>query len=57
MAQSQDFKVCGLFDSGLYEFDSSTALISLGLAQKIFNLPARVSYLQVRIKDIFRLTS
>ncbi|MDD8019859.1 MAG: ABC transporter permease [Acidobacteriota bacterium] len=48
------FKICGLFDSGLYEFDSSTALVSLSLAQKIFNLPSRVSYLQVRIKDIFQ---
>jgi lipoprotein-releasing system permease protein len=48
------FKIGGLFDSGLYEFDSSTALVSLGLAQKIFNLPAKVSYLQVRIKDIFQ---
>jgi len=48
------FKIGGLFDSGLYKFDSSTALVSLGLAQKIFNLPAKVSYLQVRIKDIFQ---
>lgn len=48
------FKIGGLFDSGLYEFDSSTALVSLGLAQKIFNLPAKVSYLQVRINDIFQ---
>lgn len=54
LPRTKSFKVCGIFDSGLYEFDSSTALISLELAQKLFNLPARVSYLQVRIKDIFR---
>lgn len=54
LPRTKSFKVCGIFNSGLYEFDSSTALISLELAQKLFNLPSRVSYLQVRIKDIFQ---
>ncbi|MBC7349192.1 MAG: lipoprotein-releasing ABC transporter permease subunit [Candidatus Aminicenantes bacterium] len=54
LPRTRTFRVSGLFDSGLYEFDSSTALVSLDLAQKLFNLPARVSYLQVRIKDIFQ---
>jgi len=54
LPRTRTFLVSGLFDSGLYEFDSSTALISLELAQKLYNLPERVSYLQVRIKDIFQ---
>ncbi|MGQ9800864.1 MAG: lipoprotein-releasing ABC transporter permease subunit [Candidatus Saccharicenans sp.] len=54
LPRTRTFKVSGIFDSGLYEFDSSTALVSLDLAQKLFNLQARVSYLQVRIKDIFQ---
>jgi lipoprotein-releasing system permease protein len=54
LPRTRNFIVSGIFDSGLYEFDSSTALISLELAQKLFNLPDRVSYLQVRINDIFR---
>ncbi|HAR35391.1 MAG TPA: lipoprotein-releasing ABC transporter permease subunit [Acidobacteria bacterium] len=54
LPRTRTFRVSGLFDSGLYEFDSSTAVVSLHLAQKLFNLPARVSYLQVRIKDIFQ---
>ncbi|MDY0230922.1 MAG: lipoprotein-releasing ABC transporter permease subunit [Candidatus Saccharicenans sp.] len=54
LPRTRNFIVSGIFDSGLYEFDSSTALISLELAQKIFNLPARVSYLQVRIDNIFQ---
>ncbi len=53
LPRSKNFKVCGLFNSGLYEFDSSTAVISISLAQKLFNLGDRISYLQVRIKDIF----
>lgn len=54
LPRTRTFRVSGLFDSGLYEFDSSTALISLEVAQRLYNLPERVSYLQVRIKDIFQ---
>jgi lipoprotein-releasing system permease protein len=54
LPRTRSFKVCGIFYSGLYEFDSSTALISLDLAQRLFNLPSRISYLQVRIKKIFQ---
>lgn len=53
LPRSKTFKVCGLFNSGLYEFDSGTAVISISLARKLFNLGDRISYLQVRIKDIF----
>jgi lipoprotein-releasing system permease protein len=47
------FKVSGLFATGLYEFDSTTALLPLATAQKLFGLEDRVSYLQVRLDDIF----
>ncbi|MGB9836992.1 MAG: lipoprotein-releasing ABC transporter permease subunit [Candidatus Saccharicenans sp.] len=53
LPRSKNFKICGIFSSGLYEFDSTTAVVSLSLAQKLFNLGDRISYLQVRIKDIF----
>lgn len=53
LPRSKTFKICGIFSSGLYEFDSTTAVVSLSLAQKLFNLGDRISYLQVRIKDIF----
>ncbi len=45
--------VTGIFKTGLYEFDSSTALISLSFAQKLFNLDNRIHYLQIKIKKIF----
>ncbi|MDI6845748.1 MAG: lipoprotein-releasing ABC transporter permease subunit [Candidatus Saccharicenans sp.] len=54
LPRTKTFRVSGVFRSGLYEFDSSTALISMPVAQKLFNLPGMVSYLQVRIKDIFK---
>ncbi|MCP2519577.1 lipoprotein-releasing ABC transporter permease subunit [Candidatus Aminicenantes bacterium AC-708-M15] len=45
--------VVGIFKTGLYEFDSSTALISLSTAQKLFNLDNRIHYLQIKIEKIF----
>lgn len=48
------FLVSGIFSTGLYEFDSSTALVPLETAQKLFGLEDRVSMIQVRIADIFQ---
>jgi len=48
------FKVTGIFSTGLFEFDASTALVNLPAAQKYFNLDGRVSYLQVMLQDIFQ---
>jgi len=47
------FLVTGIFATGLFEFDNSTALISLPAAQRFFDLEGRVSYLQVMIDKIF----
>jgi len=46
-------KVAGIFTTGLYEFDSSTAMIPLKNAQEIFNLGENINLVQVRIEDIF----
>jgi lipoprotein-releasing system permease protein len=48
------FMVTGIFQTGLYEFDNTTALISLESAQKLFKLDDEVSLIQVRIYDIFQ---
>lgn len=47
------FQVTGIFNTGLYEFDNSTALVSIGVAQKLFRLEGRASYIQVKLRDIF----
>ncbi len=48
------FLVTGLFQTGLYEFDSKAVLVSLEAAQKMFNLEDRINIIHVRIKDIFK---
>jgi lipoprotein-releasing system permease protein len=48
------FVVAGIFKTGLYEFDSTTALIRLEQAQKIFGFEDRISYINIRIEKIFQ---
>lgn len=48
------FRVVGIFDSGMYEYDSSLAYISLKEAQKFFNMGDTVTGIELRVKDFFR---
>lgn len=48
-------KVCqvvGIFDTGMYEYDSSLAYVSLATAQDFFNLGDAVHGLEVKVADI-----
>jgi len=45
--------VTGIFNTGLYEFDTSMALVRLETAQKFLNYGQDISFIQVRIKDVF----
>jgi lipoprotein-releasing system permease protein len=48
------FRVKGVFDSGYWEFDFRLAYISLAAAQRIFEIPGRVSGIELRVDDIYR---
>ncbi len=47
------FQVVGIFDSGMYEYDSSLAYIPLGEAQKLLDFGDAVNGVEVKIDDIF----
>ncbi len=49
----RSFRVSGIFATGLYEFDSGTAIVPLATAQKWLGLEGGISYLQVMLKDVF----
>ncbi len=49
----EKFRVQGIFESGMYEYDSSLAYISLRNAQKIFGLSNEITGYQIKIKDIY----
>ena len=48
------FQVEGVFDSGMYEYDSSLLYVSLKEAQSFFELGNMVTGIEVRTDDIYR---
>jgi len=47
------FRVTGIFDSGMYEYDTSLAYISLKSAQKFLGLGDAVTGVEIKVKDIY----
>jgi lipoprotein-releasing system permease protein len=47
-------EVVGLFDSGMYDYDSSFAFVSIRSAQKLLRLDQSVHGIEVKIDDIYR---
>ena len=47
------FRVVGLFESGMYEYDASLAYISLEEAQRFFSLGRTATGIQVKVEDVF----
>jgi len=47
------FRLAGIFDSGMYEYDTSLAYISLNNAQDFFNIGDTVSGIAIKVEKIF----
>jgi len=47
------FRVVGIFDSGMYEYDTSLAYISIEDAQAFFNMGDHVTGIEVKVQDFF----
>jgi len=47
------FRVAGLFESGMYEYDRSLAYINIKDAQKILRMGNSVNGIEVRVNDIY----
>ena len=54
MPRPKRFILSGIFNTGLYEFDTTMALIRLETAQKLFKYEDGISNIQVKIEDVFR---
>lgn len=48
------FALVALFQSGMYEYDSSLAYIDLAEAQKFFNMGQTVTGIEIKVMDVFR---
>jgi lipoprotein-releasing system permease protein len=48
-------KVVGIFDSGMYDYDSGLAYIPLDLAQKLFDIPTtKVTGIEMKVANIYQ---
>jgi lipoprotein-releasing system permease protein len=47
------FELIGLFDAGMYDYNTSFAYVALPEAQKFFDMPGRVSGIEVRVDEIY----
>ena len=50
----KNFKVTGIFDTGMYEYDSTLAYVTLDSARELFRMGEVVTGLQVKIDDIYQ---
>jgi lipoprotein-releasing system permease protein len=48
------FRVAGIFESGLYDLDSTWAFVSLPAAQRVLDLSDVVNTIELRLDDIFK---
>jgi len=49
----KQFKVVGIFEVGMFEYDSSLALVNLEDAQKLYRMDDRVSGVRLKLDDLF----
>ena len=47
------FVLVGIFDAGMYDYNTTFVYISIPEAQRFFNMPGRISGIQVRVDDIY----
>ncbi len=53
MPRMKPFKVTGIFNTGMFEYDSTLAYISLDQAQRFFDLGDTVTGIQLKVKNAY----
>jgi len=53
MPRMKPFKVAGIFNTGMFEYDSTLAYVSLGQAQSFFDLGDTVTGIQLKVDDVY----
>jgi lipoprotein-releasing system permease protein len=55
MPKMKRFRIVGIFYSGMYEYDNTMAYVSIESAQKFFGMGARVTGIEIKTKDIYKV--
>jgi lipoprotein-releasing system permease protein len=53
MPKMKPFRVAGIFNTGMFEYDSTLAYVSLGQAQSFFDLGDTVTGVQLKVEDVY----
>ncbi len=53
LPRMKQFTVVGIFEVGMFEYDSGLALIHLGDAQKLYQMEERVTGVRLKLDDLF----
>ena len=53
LPRMKQFTVVGIFEAGMFEFDSGLALIHMADAQKLYRMDDRVSGVRLKVDDLF----
>jgi len=53
----RQFRIKGVFDTGMYQYDTGLVLMTLGAAQSFFGMGDRVTGVEVKVRDIYRAGS
>ncbi len=53
MPRMKPFRVAGIFNTGMFEYDSTLAYVSLDQAQRFFDLGDTVTGIQLRVADVY----
>ncbi len=51
MPRIRTYRVAGLFDVGMYEYDSSFVFMPMGASQVYFNMPQSASHIEIFVKN------
>ncbi|MFZ4858636.1 MAG: lipoprotein-releasing ABC transporter permease subunit [Desulfuromonadaceae bacterium] len=53
MPRMKPFRVTGIFNTGMFEYDSTLAYVSLEQAQRFFDLGDTVTGIQLKVEDVY----
>jgi len=53
MPKMKPFRIAGIFNTGMFEYDSTLAYVSLGQAQSFFDLGDTVTGIQLKVEDVY----
>jgi lipoprotein-releasing system permease protein len=48
------FKICGIFNSGMYDYDANLVYTNIAAAQEFFDMPNLVNGIGVRVNNLFK---